>query len=46
MESDACVEMMRTDTEEGKKVARAGGAQYWAVYRRKPDADVQFKILG
>lgn len=31
---DPCVEVMRTETEEGKKVARNKGDKYYAVYRR------------
>jgi tRNA (guanine-N7-)-methyltransferase len=46
MAADPCVAIMREDTEEGKKVARSGGAKYFAVYRRKRDADVQFTILA
>lgn len=31
---DPCVEAMRTETEEGKKVARNKGSKYFAVYER------------
>jgi tRNA (guanine-N7-)-methyltransferase len=34
MKDDPCVEAMRTETEEGKKVERAGTAKYYAVYER------------
>eukprot|EP00611_Tribonema_gayanum_P003078 TRINITY_DN12406_c0_g1_i1.p1 TRINITY_DN12406_c0_g1~~TRINITY_DN12406_c0_g1_i1.p1 ORF type:complete len:260 (+),score=85.68 TRINITY_DN12406_c0_g1_i1:127-906(+) len=44
-EADPCVAAMREETEEGKKVARAGGAKYWAVFRRKEDADVSYSIF-
>lgn len=38
-ESDSCVGIMRTETEEGKKVERNGGTKYVAVFRRLPDPD-------
>lgn len=31
---DPCVEAMKTETEEGKKVARNNGSKYYAVYER------------
>jgi len=34
---DPCVEIMQNETEEGKKVARAGTAKYYAVYERIQD---------
>jgi tRNA (guanine-N7-)-methyltransferase len=34
MSSDPCVEAMKSETEEGKKVDRAGTAKYYAVYER------------
>ena len=34
MKDDPCVEAMRTVTEEGKKVERAGTTKYYAVYER------------
>jgi len=34
---DPCIEAMKTETEEGKKVSRNGGAKYYAVYQRIPD---------
>lgn len=34
MTSDPCVEAMKNETEEGKKVSRAGAAKYYAVYER------------
>lgn len=34
MKNDPCVEAMRTETEEGKKVERAGQEKYYAVYER------------
>jgi tRNA (guanine-N7-)-methyltransferase len=34
MEADPCVEAMNHETEEGKKVERAGTAKYYAVYER------------
>lgn len=34
LENDPCVEAMRTETEEGKKVARNNGSKYHAVYER------------
>lgn len=37
LENDPCVQAMRTETEESKKVDRAGGEKYHAVYQRIPD---------
>ena len=37
LEVDACVEVMKTETEEGKKVERNGGTKYVAVFRRLED---------
>ncbi|CAK7265816.1 tRNA (guanine-N(7)-)-methyltransferase (tRNA(m7G46)-methyltransferase) [Sporothrix epigloea] len=34
---DPCVRIMRTATEEGKKVSRNGGQKFVAVFRRIPD---------
>jgi len=34
MEGDPCVRAMKTETEEGQKVARNKGDKYYAVYRR------------
>eukprot|EP00977_Amphora_coffeiformis_P004952 scaffold1055_cov165-Amphora_coffeaeformis.AAC.26 len=34
MEQDPCVQAMKTETEEGQKVARNKGDKYYAVYRR------------
>lgn len=31
---------VREETEEGKKVARAGGKKFLCVFRRRPDAEV------
>ena len=39
MDADPCVAAMRVETEEGKKVERAGAAKYYAVYQRLPDED-------
>ncbi|KAL7622253.1 tRNA (guanine-N(7)-)-methyltransferase (tRNA(m7G46)-methyltransferase) [Parahypoxylon ruwenzoriense] len=36
-EADACVEVMRTETEEGKKVARNQGPKFVALFRRLED---------
>jgi tRNA (guanine-N7-)-methyltransferase len=36
--ADPCVDAMRTETEEGKKVDRNGGSKYYAVYERIPDS--------
>jgi tRNA (guanine-N7-)-methyltransferase len=38
VESDECVAVMRTETEEGKKVERNGGTKYVAVFRRLEDS--------
>lgn len=37
--SDPCVEAMKNETEEGKKVAREGRNKYYAVYERIVDSD-------
>ena len=37
VENDECVESMRTETEEGKKVERNGGKKFVAVFRRLED---------
>ncbi|KAF2739924.1 guanine-N(7)--methyltransferase [Polyplosphaeria fusca] len=37
LESDACVEIMRQETEEGKKVERNKGEKFVAVFRRMKD---------
>ncbi|QDS74492.1 hypothetical protein FKW77_006963 [Venturia effusa] len=34
---DECVEVMKSETEEGKKVERNGGTKYVACFRRKAD---------
>jgi tRNA (guanine-N7-)-methyltransferase len=36
-EADPCVTIMRTETEEGKKVARHQGQKYVALFRRMED---------
>ncbi|KAJ8612635.1 hypothetical protein MRB53_037371 [Persea americana] len=36
-ESDELVSIMKTETEEGKKVERSGGQKFVAVFRRLPD---------
>jgi tRNA (guanine-N7-)-methyltransferase len=36
---DVCVEVMRNDTEEGKKVTRNGGQKWIACFRRKEDPE-------
>jgi tRNA (guanine-N7-)-methyltransferase len=38
MDADPCVEAMRNETEESKKVERAGTAKYYAVYERIHEA--------
>ncbi|KAK4638366.1 tRNA (guanine-N(7)-)-methyltransferase [Fulvia fulva] len=37
VEGDECVETMKTETEEGKKVTRNGGNKFVAVFRRLQD---------
>lgn len=39
VEDDPCVEMMRNETEEGKKVSRNGGPKFVAVFRRLADPE-------
>ncbi len=41
---DPSVRAMVNETEEGKKVQRAGNAKYWAVYRRLPNSLAQLKL--
>ena len=36
-DSDPCVQAMYNETEEGKKVERAGSNKYYAVYQRLPN---------
>jgi tRNA (guanine-N7-)-methyltransferase len=36
-EKDVCVQVMRTETEEGKKVERNGGHKFVACFRRLED---------
>ena len=38
VEHDPCVQAMKTETEEGKKVEREGREKYYAVYRRIQDS--------
>mmetsp|Transcript_94574 Transcript_94574/g.264811 ORF Transcript_94574/g.264811 Transcript_94574/m.264811 type:complete len:267 (+) Transcript_94574:209-1009(+) len=38
---DPCVEAMKTETEEGKKVARNKGSKYYAVYERVEPSEIQ-----
>ncbi len=37
LEDDECVKIMRTETEEGKKVERNQGQKFVALFRRLPD---------
>jgi tRNA (guanine-N7-)-methyltransferase len=39
LEADPCVQVMKFETEESKKVTRNGGNKYVAVFRRKPDPE-------
>lgn len=39
VEADECVGVMRTETEEGKKVERNGGKKFVAVFRRLEDPE-------
>lgn len=43
LKDDPCVEAMRTQTEEGKKVERLGGQKHIAVFRRLTDAEIATK---
>lgn len=38
-DADECVSMMRTDTEEGKKVSRNGGKKFVVCFERLPDPE-------
>ena len=37
LEADECVDVMKTETEEGKKVERNAGTKYVACFRRLAD---------
>ncbi|KAF2722688.1 m7G tRNA methyltransferase [Polychaeton citri CBS 116435] len=39
LEGDECVQVMTTETEEGKKVERNGGSKFVAVFRRLEDPE-------
>jgi tRNA (guanine-N7-)-methyltransferase len=39
LEADACIPVMKEETEEGKKVTRNNGNKFIAVFRRRPDPD-------
>ena len=41
MEDDPCVKAMYNETEEGKKVARAGTNKYYAVFEK-----VKYETVG
>lgn len=41
LDSDPCVEAIRTATEESQKVERAGGPKYHAVYERIPNNNLE-----
>lgn len=40
-QADPAVQAMMVETEEGKKVARAGSSKYWAVFRRVTDDEIR-----
>jgi tRNA (guanine-N7-)-methyltransferase len=40
IDADPCVEAMKTETEEGKKVERNGGEKYYAVFERIDSSEV------
>lgn len=39
LDADPCVQVMKFETEESKKVTRNNGNKYVAVFRRKPDPE-------
>jgi len=39
VDDDVCVAVMKTDTEEGKKVERNGGRKFVACWRRQADPE-------
>ena len=39
IDDDVCVAVMKTDTEEGKKVERNGGRKFVACWRRRADPE-------
>mmetsp|Transcript_10986 Transcript_10986/g.16987 ORF Transcript_10986/g.16987 Transcript_10986/m.16987 type:complete len:297 (+) Transcript_10986:33-923(+) len=42
LEEDPCVGAMKVETEEGKKVERAGSEKYYALYRRINNEEVPY----
>lgn len=44
-ETDPAVQAMTVETEESKKVARAGNAKYWAVFRRVSDEEIRPRVM-
>lgn len=45
-DGDECVEVMRTETEEGKKVERNKGQKFVALFRRLGDPPKEVKIVA
>lgn len=45
LEEDECVALMKTDTEEGKKVERNKGEKFVACFRRLPDPGWQKRAV-
>jgi tRNA (guanine-N7-)-methyltransferase len=41
LKNDSCVGLMKNETEESQKVARAGGEKYYAVYERIRDEEAR-----
>ena len=46
MDADPCVAAMRVETEEGKKVARAGANKYYTVYQRIASDEVEENLIS
>ena len=46
LETDECVKVMKTETEEGKKVERNGGIKYVACFRRLADPPWPDEVEG
>jgi len=42
--NDPAARATREETEEGKKVSRAGGKKFLCVFRRRPDAEVLAEV--
>ena len=46
LKDDPCVQAMKTETEEGKKVERNKGSKYFAVYERIDPSEIPVKLTA